>query len=193
MAQYSQFSDLNPPRMAGSARRTHVKFVLVSLVLLGALVVAGCSSEEPKSGSTSGTPTAAATPASKLTVADKNTFSTAMVAFVELQPKITDQLAAAQASGDWATAETSINAAIAQAKEQITVMQTQSSKMPASAQSVANGIVTNANSWVSAAAAAVAAGKSGNAESLQASLATIASLTTEITAKATDWDAVPAG
>lgn len=177
MAQYSQFSDSNPSRMTGKTRLTLRKSLLLSLALLAALAVAECSGEESTTGSASGTPTAAAATPSKLTVGDKNAFSAPMVAFVELQPKITDQLAAAQASGDWATAEANINVSISQAKEQITLMQTQLSKMPASAQSVANGIVTTADSWVSAASAAVAAGKSGNAESLQASLATIATLT----------------
>lgn len=193
MSQYAQLSDTSHARTTRKSRRPRRRLVLVALALLAALAVAGCSSKESTSGSSSGTPTAAATTASKLSVADKNTFSTAMVAYVELQPKVTDQIAAAQGSGDWATAESSINATIAQMKEQINVMQTQAAKMPASAQGVANGIVANANAWNNAAMAAVAAGKSGNAESLQASLATISSLSTEMKTKATDWDAVAAG
>lgn len=184
-----QFSSGAP---SASSHKRLSRFFLVMALAVATTLLGACSDDSSSSGGTSATSSPSGS-SSTLTVADKNAFSTAMTSFVDLQPKVMEQIATGQASGEWAAAESNAAPLIAQMNDNIKTMQSQSAKMPANAKSVATGIVSNATSWATAASAVISSGKSGNAEAVQASLNEIATLSADIAAKAAQWDAVPVG
>lgn len=181
------------PRRRGALGALLVALLAVAALAMLAACSSGGSTSGGSSGSGSGSASGAPSSSGTLSVADKNTFSSALIDFTGLEPKVVDQISTAQGNGDWSAAESGTAPIIAQMNEKISTMQAQIPKMPAAAQSVANSIVLNATNWVKAAGSAISSGKGGNDDALKASLAQISSLGDEMKAMATQWDAVPAG